>query len=256
MRSLLAVLVVLLVPMVACKSSTPPRGGGSPTVAPAPPPDPTPPPQQLGEAELEAMMRELTVLMHELAAAVEAERSDCGAMAAAINRVVDSHAALFARARELNDPSIEDRALAWVEQFGQAFEQDAARVEAAVHQCAGDAQVEAAMGRLSSIEVEPGDRVPVAVEASVKLYEAIGRLEPGTSCAESAAAIDRMVVERGAALRTVRAAARDGRRDQVDARFMDAAGRLGTAVAAIERLTLRCGAEPALVAALARLEGG
>jgi hypothetical protein len=249
-----ALVVAFVVLVVACKPSRPPQGGPQ-TVAPEPAPEPTPPAQRLDDAELEALMRQVAELMAELADAVEAER-DCIAMSVAINRVVDDHAAVLERMRALKDPSIEDRAHAWVAQHGEQLETYAERAGAAVQRCAGEPEVDAAMERLSAVDVESKDRVPVAVEDSVRLYEAIGRLAPGMSCAESAAAIDRLIVERGAALRTVRTAARDRRRDQVDARFVDAAGRLGSALAAIERLAVRCDAEPALAAALAQLEGG
>jgi len=116
--------------------------------------------------------------------------------------------------------------------------------------------VRTAMERLSAIDVDPKDGARLAVEGSVSLYEAIARLEPGTSCAESAAAIGRLIGERSAALRIVRAAARDGRRAQIDALLAKAAGRLGSALASIESLSRRCTGEPAVDAALAGLEGG
>lgn len=258
MRSLLvAVALAAAVVVVACKPAKAPGGaGGTRAAKPAPAPEPTPPPQELSDVELEQLMRDVGRLMSELADGVEAAGGDCGAMAAAIDRVVDNHAALLERMRALKDPAIEDRVQVWMNQHGDALQGFAVRAGAATERCAGDEAVGAAMERLSAIDVDPKDGARLAVEVSVSLYEAIARLEPGTSCADSAAAIGRLIGERAAALRTLRAAARDGRRAQVDALLGRAAGRLGSALTSIERLARRCTGEPAVGAALAGLEGG
>lgn len=254
MRSLLV--AVSLAALVACKPSKPPEGGGARAVKAEPAPEPTPPPQALSDVELEQLMRDVSRLMSELADGVEATGGDCGAMAAAINRVVDNHAALLERMRTLKDPAIEDRVQVWMNQHGDALNGFAVRAGTATERCAGDEAVGAAMERLSEIDVDPKEGARLAVEVSVSLYEAIARLEPGTSCADSATAIGRLIGERAAALRTLRAAARDGRRAQVDALLGQAAGRLGGALASIESLSRRCTGEPAVGAALAGLEGG
>lgn len=254
MRSLLV--AVSLAALVACKPARAPAGAGTRTATPAPPPEPTPPPQELSDAELEQLMRDVTRMMSELADGVEATGGACGAMAAAIDRVVDDHAALLERMRGLRDPAIEDRVQAWMLGSGDSVQGFQLRAAAATERCTDDDAVRAAMERLSAVAVDPKEGARLAVEVSVSLYEAIAGLEPGTSCADSAAAIGRLIGERAAALHALRAAARDGRRAEVDRMLGEAAGRLGSALASIENLSRRCTGEPAVGAALAGLEGG
>ena len=145
-----AAAAVLSVALLGCKKESGATTTPANATATAPAPDPTPAAVPISDAELEALMRELTTFMAGMAEAVEGAGKDCAAMAAGIDRVGAQHADVLARVRKLDDPAIEDRADAWMQANGEALNDLSTRVVTAVEPCGSDAGVQAALERVGT----------------------------------------------------------------------------------------------------------
>lgn len=151
--ALIAIVFLGAASLAACKKSSPAPQQPTPPVEVTSPTEPDPPPDRganMTDAQLDAIMAELAGFMEKMAVAIEGSQGDCPKMAANIDRVSKEHADLMERTKQLNDPSLEDRADKWMEANGQRINELARRVVEGAGTCSDDAAVQAAMERVGS----------------------------------------------------------------------------------------------------------
>lgn len=147
MPRLLAALALTLLVLASCSKPGPARPL-APLPEPGTGPDPTPAAATISDDELDALMRETVAYLGQVAAAVQGAGTDCPAMAAGIERVVDDHAALLERARTLDDPSVEDRSEKWLDAHAAEVKPMFETLFEALEPCGQDPAVQAAVEKM------------------------------------------------------------------------------------------------------------
>ena len=104
------------------------------------------------DAELDVMFNETLTFMDALATAIDSNKSDCAAMAKAIDGVLDSHRPLLTKAKSLEgNQEVDAKADAFMEAHKDEVGASTGRMMGGMQACSSDPAVQASMQRFDTM---------------------------------------------------------------------------------------------------------